>query len=160
MHDFNDLEGLRIAIEMEKRGEALYRKAARVSKLPEVKAMLEALARDEVAHAAEFEALQKEACARRDACVSYGEEASAYLSAVAADIVFPGGLMALREEGFDDIRAVHHASHLDGFAGRHGAGEAMHAVRHEDGRAAPVFGKHLADGHALVDGHNGFLLAA
>ena len=106
MHDFNDLEGLRIAVEMEKRGEALYRKAARVSKLPEVKAMLEALARDEVAHAAEFEALQKEACARRDACVSYGEEASAYLSAVAADIVFPGGLMALREEGFDDIRAV------------------------------------------------------
>ena len=103
MHDFNDLEGLRIAVEMEKRGEALYRK---VSKLPEVKAMLEALARDEVAHAAEFEALQKEACARRDACVSYGEEASAYLSAVAADIVFPGGLMALRAEGFDDMRAV------------------------------------------------------
>ena len=25
---------------------------------------------------------------------------------MAADIVFPGGLMALREEGFDDIRAV------------------------------------------------------
>ena len=36
MHDFNDLEGLRIAIEMEKRGEALYRKAARVSKKREV----------------------------------------------------------------------------------------------------------------------------
>ena len=44
--------------------------------------------------------------ARRGEHASYGEEASAYLSAVAADIVFPGGLMALREEGFDDIRAV------------------------------------------------------
>ena len=46
------------------------------------------------------------ALARRGDHASYGEEASAYLSAVAADIVFPGGLMALREEGFDDIRAV------------------------------------------------------
>ena len=50
MHDFNDLEGLRIAIEMEKRGEALYRKAARVSKKREVVDMLVALAADEVAH--------------------------------------------------------------------------------------------------------------
>ena len=40
MHDFNDLEGLRIAIEMEKRGEALYRKAARGSKKREVIDML------------------------------------------------------------------------------------------------------------------------
>lgn len=106
MHDFNDLEGLRIAIEMEKRGEALYRKAARVSKKREVVDMLAALAADEVAHAAEFSRLYEEALARRGEHTSYGEEASAYLSAVAADIVFPGGLMALREEGFDDIRAV------------------------------------------------------
>ena len=28
------------------------------------------------------------------------------MSAVAADIVFPDGLMALREEGFDNVRAV------------------------------------------------------
>ena len=106
MHDFNDLEGLRIAIEMEKRGEALYRKAARVSKKREVVDMLVAHAADEVAHAAEFSRLYEEALARRGEHTSYGEEASAYLSAVAADIVFPGGLMALREEGFDDIRAV------------------------------------------------------
>ena len=106
MHDFNDLEGLRIAIEMEKRGEAMYRKAARVSRKREVVDMLSALANDEVAHAAEFGRLYEEALARRAEHASYGEEASAYLSAVAADIVFPGGLMALREEGFDDIRAV------------------------------------------------------
>ena len=106
MHDFNDLEGLRIAIEMEKRGEALYRRAARVSKKREVVDMLSALAEDEVAHAAEFTRLYNQALARRAHAASYGEEASAYLSAVAADIVFPGGLMALREEGFDDMRAV------------------------------------------------------
>ena len=106
MHDFNDLEGLRIAIEMEKRGEALYRKAARVSKKRELIDMLASLAADHVVHAAEFTRLYNEALARRGDHASYGEEASAYLSAVAADIVFPGGLMALREEGFDDIRAV------------------------------------------------------
>ena len=106
MHDFNDLEGLRIAIEMEKRGEALYRKAARVSKKREVVDMLTALATDEVAHAAEFSRLYEEALSRRAEHASYGEEASAYLSAVAADIVFPDGLMALREEGFDNVRAV------------------------------------------------------
>ena len=106
MHDFNDLEGLRIAIEMEKRGEAFYRKAARVSSKREVQDMLKSLAEDEVAHGAEFTRLYNEALERREQAASYGEEASAYLSAVAADIVFPGGLMALREEGFDDIRAV------------------------------------------------------
>ena len=79
MHDFNDLEGLRIAIEMEKRGEALYRKAARVSKKREVVDMLVALAADEVAHAAEFSRLYEEALARRGEHTSYGEEASAYL---------------------------------------------------------------------------------
>ena len=51
MHDFNDLEGLRIAIEMEKRGEALYRTAARVSKKREVADMLTSLANDEVKRA-------------------------------------------------------------------------------------------------------------
>ncbi len=105
MHDFNDLEGLRIAIEMERRGEALYRRAARVSRNREVIEMLEALAADEVAHAAEFSRLYEEALLRREHA-SYGDEASAYLSAVAAEIVFPGGLMALREDGFDDVRAV------------------------------------------------------
>ena len=91
MHDFNDLEGLRIAIEMEKRGEAMYRKAARVSRKREVVDMLSSLASDEVAHAAEFARLYDEALARRAEHASYGEEASAYLSAVAADIVFQIG---------------------------------------------------------------------
>lgn len=106
MHDFNDLEGLRIAIEMEKRGEAFYRKAARVSSKREVQDMLKSLAEDEVAHGAEFTRLYNEALERREQAASYGDETNAYLSAIAADIVFPGGLMALRRDGFDDIAAV------------------------------------------------------
>ena len=48
---FTDLEGLRIAVDMEKRGEDFYRRAARVSKSPEMVALLNELAADEVGHA-------------------------------------------------------------------------------------------------------------
>lgn len=108
MHEFNDLEGLRIAAEMEKRGEVFYRKSARVSKKREVIDMLESLAADEMQHLAEFNRLYEEAAKRRDAhsYATYDDEANAYLSAIAADIVFPGGLMELRQVGFDDILAV------------------------------------------------------
>ena len=41
---FTDLEGLRIAVDMEKRGEDFYRRAARVSKSPEMVALLNELA--------------------------------------------------------------------------------------------------------------------
>jgi rubrerythrin len=106
MHVFNDLEGLRIAAEMEKRGEAFYRNAARVSKRREVVEMLEALADDERRHLREFNRLYEQAQATRDVFAPYDDEANAYLSAIAADIVFPGGLMAMRKQGFDDISAV------------------------------------------------------
>lgn len=102
---FSDREGIRIAIEMETRGEAFYRRAARVSKSEQTVALLNALARDEMNHRAEFERLyQSESAHLSDA--EYDEETNAYLSAVAADIVFPGGLMALREEGFESPEAV------------------------------------------------------
>jgi len=106
MHVFNDLEGLRIACEMEKRGEAFYRNAARVSRKREVIDMLESLAEDERQHLREFNRLYEEAARSRDTFDPYDDESNAYLSAIAADIVFPGGLMALRKEGFDDIHAV------------------------------------------------------
>ena len=53
-HVFTDLEGLRIAVEMERRGEAFYRRAAKISKSPETVALLESLAEDEKRHNAEF----------------------------------------------------------------------------------------------------------
>ena len=57
MHIFSDLEGIRIAIEMERRGEAFYRRAAKVSKSQDTVDLLLALAEDERHHQAEFERL-------------------------------------------------------------------------------------------------------
>lgn len=105
---FNDLEGLRIAVEMERRGEDFYRRAARVSRSEETVSLLNRLAADEIVHAREFERLREAALAvREDAAEeAYDEETTAYLNAVAADIVFPDGLMALRRVGFESPQAV------------------------------------------------------
>lgn len=107
---FNDLEGLRIAAEMEKRGEAFYRRAARISKNREAVALLNGLAEEEALHAAEFERLGSLALGARDeeeTLSYYDEEVSAYLSAVAAEVVFSGGLMDLgRNEGFNSPEAI------------------------------------------------------
>ena len=107
-HVFSDVEGLRIAVEMERRGEDFYRRAARVSRTQETVSLLNALADDETMHCREFQRLHDLACARRDKCgeETYDDETNAYLSAIAADLVFPGGLMALREFGFENPRAV------------------------------------------------------
>lgn len=107
-HAFSDLEGLRIAVEMEKRGEAFYRRAAKISRSGETVALLNALADEECLHGQEFQALYDRACAERpSACEDrYDPETSAYLAAVAADIIFPGGLMALRQAGFENPQAV------------------------------------------------------
>ena len=107
-HVFSDVEGLRIAVEMERRGEDFYRRAARVSRTQETVSLLNSLADDETMHGREFQRLHDIACARRDECCEeiYDDETNAYLSAIAADLVFPGGLMALRQAGFEDPRAV------------------------------------------------------
>ena len=105
-HVFSDLEGIRIAIEMERRGENFYRRAARVSRSAETVELLEALAGDEQAHRAEFERLY---AAESDAGLSdaaYDDEANAYLTAVAAEVIFPQGLMGLRDEGFENPAGV------------------------------------------------------
>ena len=105
LHVFSDLEGIRIAAEMERRGESFYRHAARVSKSDDTVALLDVLAHDEMNHRAEFERLfSSEAGVLSDE--AYDDETNAYLSAVAADVVFPGGLMALRDAGFEDSEAV------------------------------------------------------
>lgn len=107
MHIFSDTEGLRIAVEMERRGESFYRRAALVSRNSETVAMLNALADDEVLHGREFTRLLEAALARpTSANEQYDDETSAYLTAIAADVVFPRGLMALRQAGFEDPRAV------------------------------------------------------
>ena len=110
-HTFSDLEGLRIAVEMEKRGESFYRRAARISRAPETISLLNALADEECLHGQEFQALYDFECAARtggsgECDEAYDPEICAYLSAIAADIIFPGGLMALRQSGFENPEAV------------------------------------------------------
>ena len=105
-HVFSDLEGLRIAIEMERRGESFYRRTARVSKSEETIAMLNSLADDELHHRAEFERLYKAELEGGMSDKAYDDETNAYLTAIAAEVVFPKGLMALKEVGFENAEAV------------------------------------------------------
>ncbi len=108
-HSFSDLEGLRIAVEMERRGVEFYRRAARLTKSLHIVKMLEELAAEEEGHQREFSKLMENQCACRsaEAAVCYSGETSAYLSAIAADIVFTGGLMEVgRRGGFDSLPAI------------------------------------------------------
>ena len=105
-HVFSDLEGIRIAIEMERRGESFYRRAARVSKCEDTVKMLLSLAADEMHHKAEFERLYKQESEAGMSDKAYDDETNAYLTAIAAEVVFPRGLMALKDEGFENPEAV------------------------------------------------------
>ena len=106
LHVFSDLEGIRIAIEMERRGESFYRRAARVSHTPETVELLEALAGDERTHRAEFEKLYAAESNGGLSDDAYDDETNAYLTAIAADVVFPRGLVDLRDEGFENPAGV------------------------------------------------------
>ena len=106
LHIFSDLEGIRIAIEMERRGESFYRRAAKVSKCGETVELLLSLAKDEDRHRAEFERLYEFESQGGMTDKPYDDETNAYLTAIAADVVFPKGLMALKDEGFENPEAV------------------------------------------------------
>lgn len=106
---FSDLEGLRIAAEMERRGGEFYRHATRITKSAEARALLGQLAEDERVHEQEFQKLAIQLVQQRgdEADQDYPEEATLYLSAVAAEVVFSGGLMELgKDKGFDSPRAI------------------------------------------------------
>lgn len=105
-HIFSDLEGIRIAIEMERRGENFYRRAARMSRSAETVEMLNSLMRDEQNHRSEFERLYRNESGGGLSDERYDDETNAYLTAIAAEVVFPQGLMGLREEGFENPAAV------------------------------------------------------
>lgn len=107
---FSDLEGIRVAAEIERRGGEFYRYVSKISKNPQARELLLLLAADEKAHEREFERLadallNSSADARQQRF--YDEETSAYLSAVAAEVVFSGGLMSLApDKGFENPRAI------------------------------------------------------
>lgn len=97
---FSDREGLRIAAEMEKRGYTFYTHALRLAKSEVVKNLLKRLSDDEKIHYQAFIRLMENTESSDEA---YEEEAAAFLSTIASEIAFPGGLMALgMEDGFDD----------------------------------------------------------
>lgn len=92
--DFSDLDGLRMAAEMEKRGGAFYKLAARVSRAQEARDLLSSLAADEDIHLREFSRLYERE-SNRDDVQRYPTETGAYLAALAADIAFPEGVVGL-----------------------------------------------------------------
>lgn len=108
VYSFNDLEGLRIAMEMERRGGDFYRRAARISKNPQAVQLLSALADEEQEHLRQFSQLYEQRLVCADAQDDqYEGETASYLSAVAADVVFSGGLMQLGAEGgFESPSAI------------------------------------------------------
>lgn len=101
---FNDLEGIRIAAEMEKRGGDFYKLAARVSRSQETKEILTALAEDEAVHLSEFQKLHERALAQEDV-QPYAPERAAYLTALAADIAFPKGVVGVAQH-LENPRAI------------------------------------------------------
>lgn len=103
-HAFSDSEGIRIAVEIERRGGDFYRRAARISKDESVRAFLNDLASDEEMHMREFSRLSERVRAGGE--TMYSPEESAYLSAVAADVVFTDGLRGLLKTGLESPRAI------------------------------------------------------
>lgn len=111
-----DTEGLLIAMEMERRGVELYRHAAQLGKCPEAKALFARLMADEQMHGLAFEAHYREALKRQtDAAddvdhVEYAPaavESIAYHRAVAAEVIYPEGLVAMGlKTGFGDRSAI------------------------------------------------------
>ena len=101
--DFNDLEGIRIAVEMERRGRDFYEMAARVTKNSDMEALLQKLKSEEIVHMQQFGRLYEREQERADQIKPYSHETSAYLTALAADIVFSDGLVAVGVKGgFND----------------------------------------------------------
>ena len=103
-HAFSDSEGVRIAVEIERRGGDFYRRAAKITKDEAARAFLNELAADEEAHMREFSRLRERIDVRGGA--AYSAEESAYLSAVAADVVFTDGLRGLARTGLESPRAI------------------------------------------------------
>lgn len=107
MQNFNDTEALKISREIELRGADIYARALRIAKKPDVRQMLDHLRKEELEHAALFEHLSCEALSDDTAQENYAPEAAMFLSAFAAEIAFPGGLMKLAgDKGLDDPRVV------------------------------------------------------
>lgn len=112
---FNDLEALRVAIKIERRGERFYNLAA--DKLSdeneEAAAMLKRLAREEVKHAEVFQNLYDEAFKNKDDfddTYLFEPEVAAYFNNIVSSLVFPSD--ERQDELIADIDGVEDAIRL------------------------------------------------
>lgn len=107
MQNFNDIEALKIAREIELRGADIYARALKIARKDDVREILTRLHGDELQHAAVFAQLSEQALASVEDDEYYPPEASMFLAAFAAEIAFPGGLMKLvGDEGLSDPRVI------------------------------------------------------
>lgn len=88
------LKGINVAMEMERRGRALYLRAIQFTDDMELKTLLHSLAEDEASHYALFSAMAEV----YEVSSMSGEEAF-LASAKAADVMLPGGLMQVAMDG-------------------------------------------------------------
>ncbi len=92
MSYFSDLEGLRLAVDMERQGAAFYRQAHDGAHDPEQKMLFGFLMREELNHAAKFEAMYSELKANKSAGDEeyfFDADVSRYLQALVETQVFP-----------------------------------------------------------------------
>lgn len=107
VHEFSDREALRIAAEIERKGERFYRMAMGVTRGGKAHALMEMLRAQEEAHAARFEQMLADLPEDEAEEESYDAEANAFLSAIAAEVVFPGGVLAsLMNRRLETVRDV------------------------------------------------------
>lgn len=105
VHQFSDREALKIAAQIERKGERFYRMAAGVAKNGPAEKLLEMLRQQELGHAIRFEKMSEKIETLQDE--AYDLEANAFLSAIAAEIVFPGGVLAsLMNKKLETVRDI------------------------------------------------------
>ncbi|NLP41491.1 MAG: ferritin family protein [Veillonellaceae bacterium] len=85
----NELDGLRVAIEIEKRGHEFYQQAYNQSQEAEHKDLFLLLRDEETHHMEKFQKVLNKVQTTKSECESFTAETAAYLSALASDHVFP-----------------------------------------------------------------------
>lgn len=88
------VDGLRVALEMERRGRGLYIRAQQFTEDPEMIALLQELAEDELRHYSQFAAMLD-----IFGLADLSPEENALAAAKASDFFFPGGLMQVAMDG-------------------------------------------------------------
>lgn len=105
VHQFSDREALRIAAQIERKGERFYRMAQGVAKDGPANQLLEMLRQQELGHAMRFEKMSERLGTLQEE--PYDLEASSFLSAIASEVVFPGGVLAsLMNKKLETVRDI------------------------------------------------------